>query len=97
MESRWGTLLQLTGWTGDTSPSPYETALRPQKEVSHMVGISHCYILLFFCPAPLACVNQAFLLLASEGDHYQQLCEQNVYTLLYESAGNCTKSGDVLV
>lgn len=43
-----------------------------------MVGVSHFYILLFFCPAPLASVNQVVLLVASEGYHYQQQCEQNV-------------------
>lgn len=63
-------------WTED-SPSPSETILRVQKEVSHVVGVSHFYILLFFCPAPLASVNQV-LLLVSEGYHYQQWCEQNV-------------------
>lgn len=73
-----GTLLQLTVWTDDNSPSPSETILRVQKEVSHVVGVSRFYILLFFCPAPLASVNQVLLLVVSEGYHYQQYCEQNV-------------------
>jgi len=69
--------LQLTVWTDDNNPSLSETILRVQKEISHVVGVSHFYILLFFCPDPLASVNQV-LLLVSEGYHYQQQCEQNV-------------------
>jgi len=65
-------LLQLMVWTDDNNPSPSKAILRVQKEVSHVVGVSHFYILLFFCPAPMASVNQVLLLVISEGYHYQQ-------------------------